>query len=183
MNFINSYVKRIVKKTMFLSTALVFLMEIGLVIIFVFKGLKMTDTKIEDILIMLISCSLLPTVILRIAIGLPLLKLCYQINKYLIRSSKEEQEELRSMLKRECSEKETKWHFRARYSTQFMVLLPDVLIKKDELSSCKWLGTKRYWKGGIYYQVKFILNSGKKKVIDYSTLSSVDTAIRWWKQR
>lgn len=183
MNFINSYVKKIVKKTIFLSTALVFLMAVSLVVISAVNGLKIPHAKKEDILLSLIFIFSMPAIISGVAIGLPLLKTYYQINKYFGESSKEEQEELHGLLKRECSEKEARWHFQARYSEQFMVFLPDVVIKKDELSSCKRLGTKRYWKGGTYYQVKVIFKSGKKKVIDYSTLSSVDTTIRWWKQK
>lgn len=183
MNFINSYVKKIVKKTIFLSTALVFVTIVGLVIVFVVNGFKMTHVKIEDILISVIFIFSVPTIIFGIAIGLPLLKIYYQINKYLSESSREEQKELHSLLKRECSKKEAKWHLQARYSEQFIVFLPDIVIKRDELLSCKRLGSKRYWKGGTYYQVKFILKSGKKKVIDCSTTSSVDTIIRWWKQK
>ncbi|PZL72616.1 hypothetical protein CI088_10285 [Enterococcus plantarum] len=182
MNFINSYVKKIVKKTIFLSTTLVVFMTVGLVFIFIVKGFKMPHATVEDIVIVLILGFSLPIIILGIVIGLPLLKINYQINKYLTESQKLEQEELYTLLKRECSDKEAKWHLQARYSNQFMVLLPDVIIKRDDLSSCKRFGTKQY-RNGTYYRVKFKLKSGKEKVIDCSSTLSVDATIRWWEQK
>ncbi|OEG22881.1 hypothetical protein BCR24_14765 [Enterococcus ureilyticus] len=65
--------KKIVKKTIFLSTTLVVFMAVGLVFIFIVKGFKMPHVTVEDIVIILILGFSLPIIILGIVIGLPLL--------------------------------------------------------------------------------------------------------------
>lgn len=71
----------------------------------------------------------------------------YKINKYLETSSKEKQQELKVLLDREIDDKEIKWHWQPQFSEHFILLLPDILIDRDELLSCKNYGTTNYHRG------------------------------------
>ena len=69
-----------------------------------------------------------------------------------------------------------------RYGEYFMIFLPDIIIKRNDISTCQRYGTKSYRRAGRYHRIKVVFKNGRKKMIDCPTRISADAVMRWWKR-
>lgn len=183
MKYLTSYAKKVSKKIIFLSIASVALSVIALLIVAIVNRFELPNATLKNIAIYFSLLFSLPLFSCGIFIFPQLIMTRYKINKYLETSSKEKQQELKVLLDREIDDKEINWHWQPQFSEHFILLLPDILIDRDELLSCKNYGTTSYHRGGTYYQVKFILKDGRKKVVSFPTKAGSKETVRWWQQK
>ncbi|GGD02632.1 hypothetical protein [Enterococcus wangshanyuanii] len=181
MIFLTSYIKKMGQKMIALGLFLLGALVLGIFVLFIFGKISLSNISVIDLLISCLLAILLPAAIWSIFLIGPFFKTWRQIQKYLQDSSQEKQQDLQTLLKREASEKEIRWHLQGRYGEYFMILLPDVVIDRTDILTCNRNGIKSYRRYGKYYRVTVILKNGRKKVIDCPTATGVDTIMRWWK--
>lgn len=181
MIFLTSYIKKMGQKMIALGLFLLGALVLGIFVLFIFGKISLSNISLIDLFIGCLFAFFLPGTIWSIFLIGPFFKTRKQIQKYLQESSLEKQQDLQKLLQKEASDKEIRWHLQGRYGEYFMLLLPDIVIDRTDIITCKRNGTKNYRRYGKYYRVVFILKNGRKQIIDCPTNKGVDAIMRWWK--